>query len=192
MFSLGVPLQPCSAHPLPPVSIIFSRDTVSVTAADVWKQYWSTAGEAAVRTATLLLSINDAFHGRWYKLLRCEQRPRARKTVMGICTVNIACVLFSLGMGALQNKLKWMYFAGVSWTHVGMLRLGAKGFLISDIAEFQLNGNSLRSKTNLSQGLMCLSCTRFCLYILPEKNLRLYIKVLGCASDMTVQKLDLF
>lgn len=92
MFSLGVPLQTCSAHPLPPVSITFSRDTVAVTAADVWKQYWSTAGEAAVRTATLLLSINDAFHGRWYKLLWCEQRPRARKTVMGICTVNIAYV----------------------------------------------------------------------------------------------------
>lgn len=82
-FGLGVTLQPCSAHPLPPVSITFSRDIVAVTAADVWKQYWSTAGEAAARTDTLLLSINDAFHGRWYKLLRGEQRPRARRLSRG-------------------------------------------------------------------------------------------------------------
>ncbi len=98
-------------------------------------------GEALAHTATLLLSINDAFHGRWYKLSRCEQRPRASKTVTEICTVHIAYVLFSRGMGAIQNKLKLMYFAGVPQTRVVMRRLGAKGFLISDIAKIQLNGN---------------------------------------------------
>lgn len=135
-FGLDVLLQPCSAHSLPPVSITFSRDTVAVTAADVWKQYWSTAGEAAAHTATLLLSINDAFHGRWYKLSRCEQRPRASKTVTGICTVHIAYVLFSRGTGASQNKLKLMYFSGVPWTPVVMRRLGAKGFSSRTLQSF--------------------------------------------------------
>lgn len=93
-FGLDVPLQPCSAHSLPPVSITFSRYTVAVTAADVWKQYWSTAGEAAAHTATLLLSINDAFHGRWYKLSQCEQRLRASKTSHGdlYCTYRICFI----------------------------------------------------------------------------------------------------